>query len=125
MNDTIQKIKKTKCEIKKELEESIVNGRRNENPNMQDKVNGFITNEDAVKAIQEFEQIIKNKMSNIVWLAYYQGQIFQKFKETESFVSMVLKLNVIKSTIVFKIALKKLIDDFPKLKDSSLSLHYF
>ena len=125
MNDTIQKIKKTKCEIKKELEESIVNGRRNENPNMQDKVNGFITNEDAVKAIQEFEQIIKNKMSNIVWLAYYQGQIFQKFKETESFVSMVLKLNVIKSTIVFKIALKKLIDDFPKLKDSWLSLHYF
>ena len=125
MNGTIQKIKKTKCEIKKELEESIVNGRRNENPNMQDKVNGFITNEDAVKAIQEFEQIIKNKMSNIVWLAYYQGQIFQKFKETESFVSMVLKLNVIKSTIVFKIALKKLIDDFPKLKDSSLSLHYF
>ena len=125
MNGTIQKIKKTKCEIKKELEESIVNGRRNKNPNMQDKVNGFITNEDAVKAIQEFEQIIKNKMSNIVWLAYYQGQIFQKFKETESFVSMVLKLNVIKSTIVFKIALKKLIDDFPKLKDSSLSLHYF
>ena len=110
MNGTIQKIKKTKCEIKKELEESIVNGRRNENPNMQDKVNGFITNEDAVKAIQEFEQIIKNKMSNIVWLAYYQGQIFQKFKETESFVSMVLKLNVIKSTIVFKIAFKKLID---------------
>ena len=125
MNGTIQKIKKTKCEIKKELEESIVNGRRNKNPNMQDKVNGFITNEDAVKAIQEFEQIIKNKMSNIVWLAYYQGQIFQKFKETESFVSMVLKLNVIKSTIVFKIALKKLMDDFPKLKDSSLSLHYF
>ena len=27
---------------------------------MQDKVNEFITNEDAVKAIQEFEQIIKN-----------------------------------------------------------------
>ena len=60
MNDTIQKIKKTKSEIKKELEESIVNGRRNENPDMQDKVNEFIINEDAVKAIQEFEQIIKN-----------------------------------------------------------------
>ena len=58
-------------------------------------------------------------------LAYYQGQMFQKFKEKESFVSMVLKLNVIKSMIVFKIALKELIDDFPKLKDSSLSLHFF
>ena len=37
---------------------------------------------------------------------------------------MVLKFNVSKSTIVLKIALKKLIDDFPKIQDSSLSLHY-
>ena len=44
-------------------------------------------NEDAVKAIQEFEQIIHNKKSNIVWLAYYQGQIFQKFRGKEWFVS--------------------------------------
>ena len=61
-----------------------------------------------------------------MWLAYYQGQIFQKFREKERFISdMVLKFHVSKSTIVFKIALKKLIDDFPKIKDSSLSLHYF
>ena len=38
---------------------------------------------------------------------------------------MVLKLNVSKSTIIFKIALYKLIDDYPKVKDLSLSLHYF
>ena len=38
---------------------------------------------------------------------------------------MVLKFNVSKSTIVFKIVLKKLIDDFPKIKDLSLSRHYF
>ena len=35
-------------------------------PDMQDKVKECITNEDAVKAIQEFEQIIKNKKSNII-----------------------------------------------------------
>ena len=58
--------------------------------------------------------------------AYYQSQIFQKFREKEQFVSdMVSKFIVIKSTIVTKIAVKKLIDDFPKIKDSSLSLHYF
>ena len=51
VKDTILKIKKTKSEIKKDLEDSIVNGRRNENADMQDKVNGCITNEDAVKAI--------------------------------------------------------------------------
>ena len=38
---------------------------------------------------------------------------------------IVLKFNVSKSAIVFKNALKNLIDDFPKTKDSSLSIHYF
>ena len=62
----------------------------------------------------------------MAWLAYHQGQIFQNFREKERFVSdMVLKLKVSKSIIRFEIALKKLIDDFPKIKDSSLSLHYF
>ena len=125
VNDTILKIKKTKTEIKKELEDSIINSRKNENTDMQDKVNGCITNEDAIKVIQEFEQIIQNKKSDIVWLAYFQGQVFQKFREKEKFASdMVSKFNVSKSTIVFKITLKKLIDDIPRIKDSSLSLHY-
>ena len=93
---------------------------------MQDKVNGCISSEDAIKVIQDFEQIIQNKKSDIVWLAYYQGQIFQKFREKERFISdMVSKFKVSKSTIVFKIALKKLIDDYPKIKNSLLSLHYF
>ena len=74
---------------------------------MQDKVNGCISSEDAIKVIQDFEQIIQNKKNDIVWLAYYQGQIFQKFREKERFISdMVLKFHVSKSTIAFKIALK-------------------
>ena len=126
VKDTIPKIKKPKTKIKKELEDSIINGRNNENADMQDKVNGCISNEDAIKVIQDFEQITQNKKSDIVWLAYYQGQIFQKFREKERFISdMVLKFHVSKSTIVFKIALKKLIDDFPKIRNSLLSLHYF
>ena len=65
----------------------IVNGRRNENADIHDKVNRCTKIEDEIKTIQEFEQIIKSKKNNIVWLAYYQGQIFQKFKEKGSFVS--------------------------------------
>ena len=126
MKDTILKTTKTKTEIKGELEDSIVNGRKNENTDMQDTVHGCITNKDTVKSLKEFEHIIQNKKSDIVQLAYYQSQIFQKFREKEQFVSdVVSKFNVIKSTIVIKIALKKLIDEFPKIKDSSLSLHYF
>ena len=123
--DAIHKIKKTKSKIKKELEESIAKSGRNENADIQEKVNRSTMNEGVVKAIKEFEQIIQNKKSDIVWLAYYQGQIFQKFREREQFASdLILKFSVSKSTIVFKIALKKLIDDFPRIKNSSLSLHY-
>ena len=87
VKDTIQKIKKIKSKIKKELEESISNVKINENTDMQEKVNNCTPNEeDAVKAIQEFEGIIKNKKSDIIWLAYYKGQIFKKFKEKERFV---------------------------------------
>ena len=49
------------AQIKKELEESIASSNRNEKVDMQEKVNGCTTNKDAVKAIQEFEQIIKNR----------------------------------------------------------------
>ena len=52
---------------------------------MQDKVYRCISKEDAIKVIQDFEQIIQNKKSDIVWLAYYQDQISQKFREKERF----------------------------------------
>ena len=47
IKDTIQKIKKNKSEFKKELEEeSITSGKRNENTNMQEKVNACTANEE-------------------------------------------------------------------------------
>ena len=123
VKDTIQKIKETKSEIKKELEELIANGKRNEHTDMEEQPeNGTTNEEDAAKAIQEFEEIIKNKKSHIVWLAYYQGKIFQRFREKERFVSHMVKVS--KSTIMFKTALSRSIDDYPKIKGSSLSLHY-
>ena len=38
---------------------------------------------------------------------------------------MVFKFNAGKSAKMFQIALSKLIDSYPKIKDWSLSLHYF
>ena len=40
VKETIQKIKKTKAKVKKELEELIAKSERNENAYMQEKVNG-------------------------------------------------------------------------------------
>ena len=79
---------------------------------------------------KSFKNLKKLKKSDIIWLAYHQGQIFQqsysqKVKEKERFISMVLKYNVNKSTIVFKVALGKQIDNHPKMKNLSLSIHYF
>ena len=59
---------------------------------------------------------LKNKQSDFIWLVYHQCQIFQKFEEKEQFASMVLKFSVSKMITVFKIALSKLMDNYPKIK---------
>ena len=126
VKEAILTTKKTKSEIKKELEDSIANSKNNENTDIEKKAKSCMESEEnAAKVIHEFEEIIKNKKNDIVWLAYYQGKIFQKFKSKERFVNdMVTKFKVSKSTIVFKIALCRLIDEYPKIKIFSLSLHY-
>ena len=127
VKDQILTTKKTKSEIKKELEDSLASSKKNENADIEEIANNYTeSKEGAAKAISKFEEIIKNKKSDIVWLAYYQGKIFQKFRSKERFVNdVVTKFKVSKSTIVFKIALCRLIDEYPKIKNSSLSLHYF
>ena len=126
VKDAVLTTKKTKSEIKKDLEDSLANGKSNQNKDIEEMANNFMeSQEDAAKAIHEFDEIIKNKKSNIVWLACYQGKMFLKFKSKERFANdMVIKLKVSKSTIVFKIALSSKIDEYPKIKNSSLSLHY-
>ena len=82
--------------------------------------------EDVAKVTHDLEKSLRNKKSEIVWLVYHQSKIFQKFRLKERFVNdMVSKFKVSKSTIVLKIALSRLIDEYQKIKDSSLSLHYF
>ena len=81
MKNAILTTKKTKSEIKKELEDSIANGKKNENTDIEQTAkNCTETEENAAKVIHEFEEIIKNKKTDIVWLAYHQGKIFQKFR---------------------------------------------
>ena len=49
---TIKKNRKSKDEINKNLEESIIYGERNENIDRQEKVNKFETSKDAAEIIQ-------------------------------------------------------------------------
>ena len=68
---------KAKSEIKKDLEDSIANGKKNENTDIEKMANNCMESEDAAKIIHEFGEIIRTKKSDIVWLAYCQGKIFQ------------------------------------------------
>ena len=81
--------------------------------------------DETVQIIREFEQIIRSKNKNIIWLAYQQGKVFEKFKENAKVIEMVRQLGYSKSTITFKINIVKLINQYPKVKNSSLSLIFF
>ena len=43
----------------------------------------------AALIIREFENIMRSKNKNIIWLAYQEGQDFEKFKENAKFIEMV------------------------------------
>ena len=81
--------------------------------------------DETVQIIREFEQIIRSKNKNIIWLAYQQGKVFEKFKENAKVIEMVRQLGYSKSTITFKINIVKLINQYPKVKNSFLSLIFF
>ena len=65
--EAISMTKKTKSEIKKDLEDSVANGKSNEHTDIGQMANNCMeSEEDAAKIIHEFEEIIKNKKSDIV-----------------------------------------------------------
>ena len=80
--------------------------------------------DDAVKQVGRIERIIKSKKNNILILAYYQRLIFKKFKENIKFTGAVSNFKIGKATISFKISIVKFFDDYPKMRKSSISLHF-
>ena len=94
VEEAIQKNRKSKLEVKKELKESIINRKNNENTEIQEKVSNVTASKDAVKVVKEFDQIIKNKKGDIMSLAYHQGQLFQNFKEKKRFLRMFSQFGV-------------------------------
>ena len=54
--------------------------------------------------------MIRTTKENIMCITYHQDNTFKRFKEKETFPSMVTKFNVNKNTIIFKINIVTLID---------------
>ena len=72
--------------------------------------NSIKSPDEAVNAANNMEKIIRSKKSNILWLAYQQGQVFEKFKVNGNFIDMVKKLGISTSTILFKIVIAKFVN---------------
>ena len=76
----------------------------------------------AAEIIKRYEDIIKTKKEGIINVAYYEGQVFQKFKEKEKFTELSTELGIHKNTIIFRINVSKLCKNHPKLLKSSIGL---
>ena len=57
-------------------------------------------------------------------VAYQKGIVFKKYKESNKFMSAVTKFKIHKTKINFKICIIKFIDDYSKMRKSSISLHF-
>ena len=80
--------------------------------------------DDAAKLVGRIERIVKSKNNNALILAYHQGLIFKKSKENIKLVGAVCNLKIGKATINFKIGIIKFLDDYPKMRKSSVSFHF-
>ena len=122
-------VKKTKRltheEIKKQLIESIIISDVIETDELNKQAEEVQDPEKAAKVIQEYENIIRTKKKGIIWIAYHQGKVFKRFnKEKEKFITLVNKLGVHKTTIIFKINVYKFFERHPKLLKSSIGLSF-
>ena len=76
--------------------------------------------EEAAKLTKRYEDTIKTKNIGILNVAYYQGQVFKRFKEKRKLAKLVSELGFQKTTIIFKIKVFKLCKKYPKLLKSSI-----
>lgn len=61
-----------------------INGEKDENKYIEGKADKVENCEKAVVVIGKFEEIILTNKNNIMWVAYQQGKIFQRFEEREN-----------------------------------------
>ena len=121
--------KKVKClskeEIKTQLLNSMIIDENLEFHDLNKEAEEIQDLEKAAEIIKRYEDIIKTKKKGIINVAFYQGQIFKRFKEKEKFAKLVSELGIHKTTIMFKINMFKLCKKYRKLLTSSIGLGFF
>ena len=110
-------------EIKKQLIDSIVNNDIIEKE-LKEKADKLEKPNDAAAVTKQYEDIIRTKKKNIIFIAYYRRKVLKQFKDKEKFIKLVNEFKVHRSTIIFKINIFNLIDRHLKLMKSSRTLGF-
>ena len=98
----------SKEEIKKQLLDSMIIDEVAEFEDLNKAAKEVQDLEKAAEIIKRYEDIIETKKKGIINVAFYQGEIFKRFKEREKFAKLVSELGIYKTTIIFKINAFKL-----------------
>ena len=103
-----KKVKRlSKEEIKTQLLNSMIIDENLEFHDLNKEAEEIQDLEKAAEIIKRYEDIIETKKKGIINVAFYQGQIFKRFKEKEKFAKLVSELGIHKTTIIFKISVFK------------------
>ena len=74
------------------------------------KSDGFLTFQDVLECVKQFQKHLLKEKSKIIKIGYNQEQILRQLKESKEFIDTSFKrLKMSKSAITFKIKLYKLL----------------
>ena len=80
--------------------------------------------DEAMDIIKEYKDIIKKNKKNIKLFPYQEGKVLRKFKENRKLKSSVEQFKTTKGTIIFNMNIVKLVDKYPKVITSSVTLNF-
>ena len=106
-------IKKTKEEIMHKLKESIISN-KNVNKDIEESARNVKNSDKVVEVVKNMGNIIRSNKCSILWLAYQQDQIFERFKVNSKFKNMMNQFGISKLTMVFKIPIVRFLNNYPK-----------
>ena len=113
-----------KEEIKKQLIDSIVYNKNINTEDLNEWGNRVEDYEEAMGIIKEYEDIIKTNKRNTIFFADQQGKGFTRFKQSRRFKSLFKRFKISKGTIIFKKNIVKLVDKYPKMITSWITLNF-
>ena len=115
----------SKEEIKKQLLDSMIIDEVVEFEDLNKEAEEIQDPEKAAEIIKRYEDIIKTENKGIINVAYHEGKVFKRFTEKVKFATLVSELRIHRTTIIFKINVFKLCENYRKLLKSSIGLEYF